>query len=1158
MRASRYVNTPCEREPRKYDPSFKGPIHNRGCTDIICCILFVLAILGYVVVGILAWSQGDPRKVIYPTNSRGEFCGQAGTPLEKKPYLFYFNILKCASPVVLLEFQCPTTQICVEKCPDRSLTLLSANVIPKDWDYYKNFCIADPGNMTPPEILKQGLCPAVLLPSKPFTRRCFPALGIKGNEITIGNSTDFVDGQGKTVKASDLLPAVKNATIVAETRMVVMKIFEDFTQSWYWIILGLVIATILSLIFIVLLRFLAGIMVWVMIVMVILVIGYGIIILAIVEVIIILLLIFLRKRILIAIALIKEASSFLSTSNEAVYKVFNQTECIYARNSCNPENYTDSEMKKQCPQSQCLFAFYGGESAYHKYLILLQFYNVFLFFWCANFVTALGQMTLAGAFASYYWAFNKSRDMPACPVFASFGRALRYHTGSLAFGSLILAIVQIIRVLLEYLDHKLKGVISFFFFSGRAKGVDIVPNLHYYWVPILTIAVGSYLIAHGFFSVYAMCVDTLFLCFCEDLERNDGSAARPYYMSSTLHDILTKNPDEPAIVALSTPVEEEDPVQEWGEEFEDGAVFGITLRRERVQQSDEVAEASPCSAYVQYRTSKVRRLKAATLKRVVDHLLDPCCQEQDYGRILLSTYRTFISTNKLIELLLQRDSLDSELDNSKCHKSALWNLLQTWLDEFAEDFRDPPMHSSLRAMCLQLRRHNSLIALAKCYEDLLKKYQAEDVVNKDKVEGKQEPELSQEEKDLDDVADFMDFSVTELGEQLTKQDARDKKENPSPTISATISQFNAITNRVITSLLCPSTSPSSTASSTPNQRAKIIERWIRVAQTTNNGAVPYLGTYLTVLTMLDTALPDTVEHDYINFEKRRREYEILWQIRQLQASCSQYTLPNHPQIAAWLQHHTLLTDQESYELSRELEPPVDNCSPSNSTASNPRSITKKLTSLLNVTESSKKNADQISVSSSGSSSSEMEDLSSNQSSPLGAQSLSSSCQNVADSSTSSSPTSSSSSSTSSQVDLIFSAPSTSLAPSKPGHKRSVSMTALPLYNRQVADSCIIRISVESSNNGNMYKSILVTSQEKTAQVIERALQKHNLENVSAQDFSLVQMLAQGKELIIPDKANVFYAMSTSANYDFVLRRCSKGQRKQLGRSASMSAGRSTK
>ena len=33
----------------------------------------------------------------------------------------------------------------------------------------------------------------------------------------------------------------------------------------------------------------------------------------------------------------------------------------------------------------------------------------------------------------------------------------RYHTGSLAFGSLIIAIVQLIRAALEYIDHKLRG-----------------------------------------------------------------------------------------------------------------------------------------------------------------------------------------------------------------------------------------------------------------------------------------------------------------------------------------------------------------------------------------------------------------------------------------------------------------------------------------------------------------------------------------------------------------------------------------------------------------------------------------------------------------------------------------------------------------------------
>ncbi|KAA0713376.1 Choline transporter-like protein 2 [Triplophysa tibetana] len=718
-------------DPRKFDPTFKGPIYNRGCTDILCCILFILALLGYFAVGILGWSQGDPRKVIYPTDSRGQFCGQAGTPLEKKPLLFYFNIMKCASPLVLLDFQCPTTQICVESCPNKFMTLVKALKKKDDREYYNQFC-KEEANITimnAPQILKERLCPSMLTPSKPFTRRCLPALEtLKGGVVVIGNKTTFMDDEGENVNATDLLEASKKSNVVVEARAVAMRIFEDYTQSWHWILLGLVIAMLVSLIFILLLRCLAGVMVWVMIVLVIIVIGYGIfhcymqyaslkgqagsdvtikdlglqtdfsvylqiqqtwlafmIILCVVEVVIILLLIFLRKRLLIAIALIKEASRaighvmsslfyplltfallslviaywaitavFLSTSNEAVYKVYNTTECQYSRDTCNPETFNSSNVTDECPEAECLFAFYGGETLYHKYLIVFQFYNLFLFFWCANFVTALGQVTLAGTFASYYWAFKKPEDIPAYPVFNSLGRALRYHTGTLAFGSLILSIIQIIRVILEYLDQKLKGaqnkcakfllsclkccfwclekfikflnrnayimvaiygknfctsardaffllmrnivrvavldkvtdfllflgkllivgivgICSFFFFTGKIKFVeDATPSLNYYWVPILTVVFGAYLIAHGFFSVYAMCVDTLFLCFCEDLERNDGSSDKPFFMSPELHKILSIEPSAEEADHAEMPVvlvqgEEEVPLQENGE-----------------------------------------------------------------------------------------------------------------------------------------------------------------------------------------------------------------------------------------------------------------------------------------------------------------------------------------------------------------------------------------------------------------------------------------------------------------------------------------------------------------------------------------------------------------------------------------------------------------
>lgn len=56
----------------------------------------------------------------------------------------------------------------------------------------------------------------------------------------------------------------------------------------------------------------------------------------------------------------------------------------------------------------------------------------------------------------------------------------------------------------------------------------------------LIIFVGSYAIANGFFKVYHMAVSTIFLCFLEDLSRNDGSAQKPYFMSKSLMKVLGK------------------------------------------------------------------------------------------------------------------------------------------------------------------------------------------------------------------------------------------------------------------------------------------------------------------------------------------------------------------------------------------------------------------------------------------------------------------------------------------------------------------------------------------------------------------------------------------------------------------------------------------
>ncbi len=69
---------------------------------------------------------------------------------------------------------------------------------------------------------------------------------------------------------------------------------------------------------------------------------------------------------------------------------------------------------------------------------------------------------------------------------------------------------------------------------------DDIPTLNYFFTPIVVIVLGSYVIASSFFGVYEMAVDTLFLCFLEDLERNDGSRERPFFMAKGLQKVVGK------------------------------------------------------------------------------------------------------------------------------------------------------------------------------------------------------------------------------------------------------------------------------------------------------------------------------------------------------------------------------------------------------------------------------------------------------------------------------------------------------------------------------------------------------------------------------------------------------------------------------------------
>jgi solute carrier family 44 (choline transporter-like protein), member 2/4/5 len=93
------------------------------------------------------------------------------------------------------------------------------------------------------------------------------------------------------------------------------------------------------------------------------------------------------------------------------------------------------------------------------------------------FITAFGEMVLAATFATWYWTFTKTK-VPVFTLTRGLGRTIRlglllstvyllyviilitfnfrFNLGTLAYGSLIIAICQIIRAIIEYVNHKLK------------------------------------------------------------------------------------------------------------------------------------------------------------------------------------------------------------------------------------------------------------------------------------------------------------------------------------------------------------------------------------------------------------------------------------------------------------------------------------------------------------------------------------------------------------------------------------------------------------------------------------------------------------------------------------------------------------------------------
>ncbi|XP_050309307.1 ral guanine nucleotide dissociation stimulator-like 1 isoform X2 [Anthonomus grandis grandis] len=668
----------------------------------------------------------------------------------------------------------------------------------------------------------------------------------------------------------------------------------------------------------------------------------------------------------------------------------------------------------------------------------------------------------------------------------------------------------------------------------------------------------------------------------------------------------------------------------WGEEKADGALYTVYLKKVRYHRptrslSSSHSDSDDEISHLEWETVRVRFVKAGTLKKLVEALsTDDGELETTYINVFLATYRSFSTAKEVLKLLLERyEELSESSQNGRPeqhdqHKKTLISALHVWLDSYPEDFKDPPNYSALRLLLNFTEDYLPNTELDAKVRHRFERYQREAYVD---------PILAPPPAfAMRSIASagwrnykLPEVPVRHFAEQLTRMDVdlfkklvphqclgavwsrRDRsRSHEAATVLATVNQFNAVSFRVISSILVepslrthdralliiawidiaqelrliknfsslkaiisglqsnPIYRLQKTWQTIPKEKIELFDELARIFSEDNNqlaqrellmkegtakfadtvgendkqlqkiiqkqnhhtanisfGTIPYLGTFLTDLTMIDTAIPDTIGGGLINFDKRRKEFEVLAQIKLLQGAANAYHFIEDPAFDRWFDSILVLDDREAYQLSCQIEPPINGHQRKDKTSKR--------------TNPGHQKNDSITSTSSSNSSQFYCDIDSITSSP----------HNSIDRKMSPSQMSHSSSNSS--------LPSLDISLNSSHSGSATNRLQVPLSNnsgtlsnssqKSSPDFYIIKVTLETDNSETegvvLYKSIMLSNNERTPQVIRNAMYKLGLEG-NPDQYTLAQVLPE-KDMVLPANANVYYAVNTAHNLNFILR-----------------------
>jgi len=466
----------------------------RSCTDLFCLILFVLYVAAMGCISAYAIYSGGASRLIYGMDSFGNICGQKNQPvgshsyhgldMTNRKFVYFFDFTAEAAELVSSELKnTHSLEACVSRCPDgiydpdyktrtakeylyqeyvkegNNLCFLNYDQREQNFDARSKFLDATNG--------KNGQCPKLPIPATvPILNRCIP----KNVGSDAKNVAEFLSN----------IPTIE-------------KVAMDVYACRYTLLYCSLISVGVSVISVLLLRFLASILVWI-------VIG-GMTLCSLAGTALMWYAYAVSEGTVEGIAELEELVTPLSSHDDILYFAIGVTIFSFLMICFAIAAVSRAKL------AAALFAEAGKVVAKIPFLMLQAFWmyitlmalwsawvlsvaflatsgsivvdqatgyvttdsrnfwwayliQIFGVIWLTEVVVACHQFMLSAATARYYFYREKQDFGSVSPLMEAFLSLITYHLGSICFGSLLVALLRIPQAICSYIYHKAKAADS--------------------------------------------------------------------------------------------------------------------------------------------------------------------------------------------------------------------------------------------------------------------------------------------------------------------------------------------------------------------------------------------------------------------------------------------------------------------------------------------------------------------------------------------------------------------------------------------------------------------------------------------------------------------------------------------------------------------------